>query len=526
MRRQPAVITVFFCLLSVVFLGFSFTIIEAVRFAGARAQCANVTTLGLWSVFSEYENVLLEDYGLFAVDASYGGDLVSKERLKEKMSSYTKENESVAAELSGTLPGLLLDPWKISSGDLQIDQYALLTDRGGEYYYQQATEYMRKTAWANSIGKLKDAYTDAKGIKQAESEYESSRKSSAEDMKEVAGSARDAKEELTTTQETDEFGNVVTVVDEQALARINAAQKNGQKKNPLDKVEEIKGGDILKMVCGKTKLSKKKISNSDLPSKKKGNKGVLALDTPRGGSTDDMLFREYLMDHFRNFKEGGGDEKLLYQLEYLIGGKYSDQDNLKKVVRSLIYLRESFNYLFLVSNAASNKEATALAATIIGWTGKPILVATVKHALLLAWAYGESLFDVRMLLHEGRIPLKKTKASWHVPLSDLIRLKKVLPKADKAASGGTTGLQYEDYLRLLLTMTGMSDLKKRSLDMIELNMRTVCGCPGFRADNCVIGMTVKTTWNIPSIFGKVPAALLGTGDLSAGIKIDGGFAYR
>ncbi len=526
MGRQRAVITVFFCMLCVVFMGFAFTIIEAVRFAGARAQCANVTSLGLWSVFSEYENVLLEDYGLFAVDASYGGELVSKDRMKEKMSSYTKENESVTSELSGKLPGLLLDPWKISSGDIQIDQYALLTDHGGEYYYQQAVEYMRKTAWADSIGKLQDAYKDAQGMKEAESEYEKRRSESQDEMKGVSGGAEEAKKELTTVTTTDKKGNVVTKVDKQAVKNVNKDQKEGQKKNPLDKMEEIKGGDILKLVCGKITLSKKEITNADLPSKKKGNKGVLALDTPRGGMVDDLLFREYLLDHFRTFLEGGGDEKLVYQMEYLIGGKYSDKANLKKTVRSLVFLRETYNYLFLVSDFKSNKEATALATTIIGWTGKPVLVAAIKHALLLAWAYAESLYDTRVLLHGGRIPLNKSAADWHVKLSDLMRFKKVLPKADKTAAGGTHGLQYEDYLRLLLMFSGMSDLKKRSLDLIELNMRTVCGCPNFRADNCVIGMTVKTTWNIPSVFGKVPAALLGTGDLSANVKVDGGFAYR
>ena len=105
-------------------------------------------------------------------------------------------------------------------------------------------------------------------------------------------------------------------------------------------------------------------------------------------------------------------------------------------------------------------------------------------------------------------------------------MKKHLKKADSVAAGGTVGLQYEDYLRLLLNLTGISKLKTRSLDMLELNMRTVCGCPSFRADNCVIGMTVKTGWNIPSIFGKVPAALLGTGDLCANISVEGGFAYQ
>ena len=151
MKRQPAVITVFFCLLSVGFLAFGFTVLEAVRFAGARAQCRNVTSLGLWSVFSEYDNILLEDYGLFAVDAAYGGDLISKEQMTGKLSSYMEENGKPAQSLAVRLPGLLLDPWKVKPTETRIDQYALLTDRGGEYYYQQSVEYMAKTAWSDAI---------------------------------------------------------------------------------------------------------------------------------------------------------------------------------------------------------------------------------------------------------------------------------------------------------------------------------------------------------------------------------------
>lgn len=526
MRRQRAVITVFFCLLTVVFLGFCFAVIEAVRMAGARAQCANVTSLGLWSVFSEYDNILLEDYGLFAVDAAYGGDLISKEQLLTKLTSYVKENEDVTSEVSSKLPGLLLDPWKVSASQLRIDQYALLTDRSGEYYYQQAVEYMAKTAWADAIGKLQDAYQDAQGVKQAETEFEKSRKASEKESGGMSGEVSAAKEELTTYTETAEDGTVTVKTDPDAVERVRQAEEEGKRHDPSSKMAELKNSNLLKLVCGNIKLSQKKINSSDLLSKRRGNKGVLALDTPRGGMVDDLLFREYLLDHFRNFKDGPGDEPLLYQIEYLIGGKYTDQDNLKKAVRSLIFLREGFNYAHLLTDPARNQEATSLAMLIIGWTGKPLLVAAVKHALLLEWAYAESLFDARILLHDGRVPLKKTEAEWHVPLSGLMNMKTVIKKADGVAAGGTHGLQYEDYLRLLLNLTGISKLKERSLDMIEINMRTVCGCPSFRADNCVIGMTVKTDWGIPSVFGKVPGALLGTGDLSSEIHIDGGFAYR
>lgn len=526
MGRERAVITVFFCLLSVVFLAFGFAIVEAVRMSGARAQCANMTSLGLWSVFSEYDNILLEDYGLFAVDGAYGGDSFSGDAMVQKLTGYIKENEKVTEELSAKLPGLLLDPWKVSANQLQMGQYALLTDRGGEYYYQQAVEYMAKTAWANAIGELQDAYKDAQGVRQAESEFEAGRKESSEKSGSVSSEVNRIRDDRSYSVTIHSDGTQTSEYSQDAADRVRWEEAEGKSHDPTDSIEELKKADLLELVCGSIKLSRKKITGSDLLSKRQAGRGVLSLDTPRGGMVDDLLFREYLLDHFHHFRDGPGDEALLYQTEYLIGGKYSDQDNLKKTVRSLIYLREGANYLFLVTNPARNEEASALATLIIGWTGEPVLIGIVKHALLLQWAYAESLFDIRIMLHGGRVPLKKTDLDWHVPISALKNMRSELKRADAVAAAGTTGLQYEDYLRLLLNLQGISTLKKRSLDMIEMNMRTVCGCPAFRADHCVIGITVKADWSIPSIFGKVPGALLGTGALSSELHIDGGFAYR
>ena len=153
------------------------------------------------------------------------------------------------------------------------------------------------------------------------------------------------------------------------------------------------------------------------------------------------------------------------------------------------------------------------------------MIEAFKHAVLLAWAYGESLFDVRILFHGGRVPLKKDANSWNVPLDRLIDLESDLQRADRAAAGGTTGLNYKDFLRLLINMTSMLKLRTRSLDLIEQDLRTQEGKAAFKADNCVIGMTIRTDWEIPAVFGKIPVAFLGTGTVSFHTQIEGGFAY-
>ena len=434
MRRQRAVITVFFSLLSVVFLGASFAVIEAVRVAGARAACANASSLGLWSVFSEYDNVLLEDYGLFAVGGGGGEESGPEECLRPKLERYIRENENVTADMSGKLPGILMDPWKISATQLSISRYALLTDRSGEYYYQQAVEYMRKTAWANAMGKLEAIYSDSQGIRQAESEYEAERKSSGEEMKTFGEDIQNAKKELGTdtggTSSGDTgSGSIVILAEGEDAEKLKKAQEEGEKKNPLEKIRSLQKRDILELVLGKKKVSEKTLDRNSLYSKRRSKQGGLALDAKRGGRADDLLFCEYLLDHFRNCSDRFDSSVLSYQVEYLIAGKYSDQANLKKIAKRLLFLREGMNYAFLVTDPSCNAQISALAMTVLGWTGKPLLIEAFKHALLLAWAYGESLFDVRILFQGGRVPLKKSEASWNVPIDRLIDLEQDLKRA-------------------------------------------------------------------------------------------------
>ena len=524
-RRPKAVITVFFSLLSVLFIAVIFTVTEAVRVAGARAQCADITSLGCWSVFSEYENVLLEDYGLFGVDGAQGGGVFSKENLKAKLVSYMEKNTDTASGMSGKLPGILLDPWKVSADETAIDQYALLTDRGGEYYYQQAVAYMRQTAWSRALGKLEDLYRDAEGIREAESEYESSTKESAKGMKSLEKEVQSARNETASADTGTSDGSIVIVAEGEEAETLRRAQEEGEKKNPLEKIKSLQSRGILELVCGRGKVSSKSLDSGELYSKRPASRGVLALDTPYGGHVDNLLFCEYLIDHFRNYSDRFDSKVLSYQLEYLIAGKRSDEANLKTIARRLLAIREGLNYAFLLADKTCSLEATALASLILGWTGRPALIATIKHALLLAWAYGESLFDVRILLHGGRVPLAKTRDNWNVPLSSLINLESDLKRADQAARGPSSGLQYEDYLRLLLDMQGRPVLQKRSLDLIELNIRALDGYSAFRVDNCVIGLTCKVRWTIPAVYSRVAGALAGTSLPGFRVLVEGGFSY-
>ena len=80
-RAYRGSMTVFFSVLTVLFLALISAMAESVRVQGARAKAASVLDLGIFSVFGEYERDLLEEYEVFGVDASYGGEDFQKEKL-------------------------------------------------------------------------------------------------------------------------------------------------------------------------------------------------------------------------------------------------------------------------------------------------------------------------------------------------------------------------------------------------------------------------------------------------------------
>ena len=70
MYRNKGTITVFLSLISMLFLSLFCTMAESVRVQAARFQAAAAFDMGLFSIFGEYDRVLLEEYDLWFLDGS------------------------------------------------------------------------------------------------------------------------------------------------------------------------------------------------------------------------------------------------------------------------------------------------------------------------------------------------------------------------------------------------------------------------------------------------------------------------
>lgn len=154
-------------------------------------------------------------------------------------------------------------------------------------------------------------------------------------------------------------------------------------------------------------------------------------------------------------------------------------------------LRFAPNYAFLQQDAAKQAEAQSLALTLCSLIALPVASEAVAQALLLAWALGESVMDLRSLMKGGKVPLVKSTETWQLSLAGLM----TLGTEDDHGEGvdAEEGLDYKGYLRGLLLLENKTNLILRTEDLIELCMRNEKGLTWFRADHCVYRMEVAST---------------------------------
>lgn len=501
--RWKGTITVFLSLLSVFLLSLLCTMVESARVQGSLVRAAVVTDLGIFSVHGEYERTLLDNYRFFAVDGAYGNGEFDAANMGRHLQKYLEKNISIK--------GVHLFPMEIV--EAKVNGYTLATDADGGAFYQQIVAGMKDTLaleaakdYVSEAAKAQKQDTEGKLYedwdKRTEAELEAERSANEEDTQ-VEGS--DSAEEGETEEESNEE-------DKQEVT---------PKENPLEIIKKVKKMGILGLVVKEPqKLSNKSVAADVLPSGRSLNTGSLPVKEEAAGIVEDGLFQEYLLKNFQCMTDGEDGCALDYELEYLLCGKENDIENLKSVVNRILLAREGSNFLYILGNARMQSQAQTLALALTGAFAIPGLVTVTKSAIMLAWAYGESLFDVRTLLAGGRIPVLKNETTWKLSLENLGKVTELLTECDK---GGGTGQDYRDYLRGLFYVGDRAEYPMRALDLIEVSMREEMAA--FRIDNCVVQTEASVKWRIKPVFLHVPAAFLGTKMEDFTYETKGRFCY-
>lgn len=491
MKTKRGSITVFLSLISVLFLSLACTLVESARVQACRAKAELITRMGLFSVFGEYEKQALFDYGILFLDGACGGGEFSASVLEEKMLDYMKENARGQATL---LP--------LSVQGCEIQGYTLATDERGKVFKRQAAEYQKETLGLDTLNRVLEDSREA--VRQEEA---------GEALEEGSASLEDQIQGL--VREQKEAGQ-----GEKADA---GSPEEKPVKNPLDVIRQIKKMGILGLVAGEPEeLSSKQTGDKELASGRQLRAGSLKDLREDGGLTEGLLFNQYLKGHFGCFGQIRQGGILDYELEYLVAGKGSDVENLKSIVHRLLLMREGVNFLCAVSDTQMREQALLLATAVCGAAPIPALRTAVCAALLLAWAYGESLLEVRTLLAGGRVPMVKAANQWKLSLDQLANLEQVLKACDQ---GGGEGRSYEEYLWMLMAAGNRDEYAIRALDLLECRMQTVQACDHFQADAAIVRMEMSALWEIRPMFLRVASAFLGTGRRNLTVEVKGTFGY-
>lgn len=387
-------------------------------------------------VFAEYQKELLEHYDVFAIEAGYESGTYSEQNLLDRLSYYGADMEN------------------------DIKRIRLFTDQNGELFMDQAGKYMKHKygiSWA-------DKYLGSTSIWKNQERQ-------ADEITREEKVQTDHLEELLNGQEMELPGE----------------------ENPLEHVAGLKQAPILSLVLPKeTQVSEKQIVSEDMPENRENQTGHGTFEDveSEGGTLDSVLLGGYIQEHFADFLDEPKGGSLDYEVEYILAGRQSDRENLETVANKLVLLRFVPNYLYLQTNSTRQAEARAAAGTLCTLLAVPAVTEAATQGILLAWAYGESVMDVRTLLNGKKTAVVKDDASWQLSLSGLMKLGTEEDTGDGADVEG--GMDYKDYVRMLLFLEDKGKLTVRTMGVIEKDMQTIYSQPSFRIDYCVGRMEVDT----------------------------------
>lgn len=266
--------------------------------------------------------------------------------------------------------------------------------------------------------------------------------------------------------------------------------------NPLVKVQKVKASGILSQVVDDSTVSGNSIDTSARVSGRSLHKGT-------GGwseSSDDwyakVLMQQYILTYMSCYTDTNPNHALNYEVEYIIGGRASDKDNLKIVIAEILALRAAANMAYLAGSASKQAQAMALAAIIGGITLTPEVIEGVEKGILAAWAFCESVLDLRALLDGDKIPLIKSDTSW---TSSLYGMTSMLTGQVKAKSSNE-GIGYKSYLGMLLFTKSMKNIAYRSMDVQEATVRMTGAHESFRMDNAICELSTDVSYKYHGIF--------------------------
>jgi len=462
-RTVSGYLTVYVALSMAVLISLCLTLIEGARRNTIRLEAECMMDTALSSVMAEYHREMFRQYNLFYIDSAYGSEHPSYYNTEARLRYYLEQN--MKRKGVPYMNFLFKDMLAMEAENVWLNEVTLATDMEGRLFRKRAAE----AVWSDSGMETLEQVTDWVRTIQDNGLMERDLEAEKQAVDAQLASYNGRKVELTE--------------NEWFVVEIN---------NPTEHINRMRARGVLSWVLEDgAVLSGQRVDLSQYISARRrrgkvnqGNSGEsIALS-----AVEEALFREYMLQYGGYYGKPKEDSLLQYQVEYVIAGKDKDVDNLKNVAMTISGIREVANVIYL-SNCKEKSDAADTVAKILAYAiFTPEAQPFFKNTLILGWGYLESLYDTKVLLAGGKVPLMKEDEDWHYDLDSFL-------SSDRVQIDENTGrgMSYEDYLRVLLYLENPEKSTFRFMDLVEMDIRMTSGNEAFRMDACVESVGAEAT---------------------------------
>lgn len=404
---------------------------EKIRLEGA-------ADIGINSVLAEFHIGLLERYDLLYIDASYHQGEPSISNMESRFRYYVRENTNINSNAA---------PWGIvRPEEMNITEIQSAAAGRGNSMKNQAVCYIRDSGIQREEA-LVISYLEQ--VRQLEN--------------------KDPLEEWSALQEQIAGIELPVILNEQG------EWEEVPLGNPADRIFHLTGSDVLYLIGIDTgRIGVGCIRRDDYISGRR----IMNEGPYMKKETDEELFLTYLHEKMGNYRVRREDSFLQLQLEYIAKGKESDYENLREVVENLLRWRFADNISYVLTEAGLHRQALSAAESLHAVQLKPELKDPVVKTILYACAYLETIADLKCLMQGGRIPVNK--GSCHTGVEAVLS-----GEITGTAGSGDSGFSYEQYVSCLLYFLDEDTRNLRTMDIMEMDIRSITGNSYFAMDWCI-----------------------------------------
>ena len=261
----------------------------------------------------------------------------------------------------------------------------------------------------------------------------------------------------------------------------------------VKKVRQLITDGILALVMDTDNISEKSVNYAGLATDMSGE--IESMESKAEEIKEQFLMNEYLMMKFNCFTdyldmdidESAGID---YTLEYILCGKSGDKENLEQTMLELSGIRTGMNLAYLITDKSKKMQAYSFAAGALGFTGNMALIKAGQYLIMSVWAYGEAIMDMRDLYAGNKVALVKNEKNWKLSLENLLGM-----KFDSDKDTDDDGLEYRDYIRMLLMLERSEHKNYRTMGAMEIKMISM-GHDDFRMRNYIVSMAGTAVFSV------------------------------